>query len=111
MNTKITTAATLSLIVIAIAAGNYYYRIYLKSVPLVYNSFCERQIAEVDTAIASQYGTGALRVLNLRPDAIVTEKEISQVRSARRLAVQLLNDQQESLCREAISTARAVMKM
>lgn len=111
MNTKITTTATLSLIAIALAAGNYYYRIHLKPAPAVYQSLCERQIAEVDAAIASAYGTGALRVLNLRPDASVTEKEINQARSARRLAAQLLNDKQENLCRETISAARVIMKM
>jgi hypothetical protein len=65
----------------------------------------------VDAAITSQYGKGALRVLDLRPDAKVTEKEINQIRSIRRLAVQLLNDKQENLCRETIQAARAIMKM
>jgi hypothetical protein len=111
MNSKITVAACVTLFVTVIAAGNYYYRIYLKPDSPVYNSLCERQIAEVDAAVVSQYGKGALRVLDLRPDAKVTEKEINQVRSIRRLAVQLLHDKQENLCKEAISAARTIMKI
>lgn len=111
MNPKIAITTSLTLLAAILAAGNYYYRIHLKPEPPVYSSLCERQIAELDAAIASQYGKGALRVLNLQPDARVTEKEINQARSIRRLAVQLLNDKQEGLCRETISTARTIMKM
>lgn len=83
----------------------------MKPEPSVYKSQCERLIAEVDAAIASQYGKGALRVLDLRPDAKVTEKEINQARSIRGVAAQLLSDNQENLCREAILRAKAVMKI
>jgi hypothetical protein len=111
MNSKIIATACLTLFVAVIAGGNYYYRIYLKPDTPVYKSLCERQIAEVDAAVLSQYGKGALRVLDLQPDAKVTEKEINQVRSIRRLAAQLLQDKQENLCREAISEARKIMKI
>ena len=111
MNTRIAVTILGALFVAVIAGGNYYYRIHLKPAPPIYKSLCERQIAEVDAAIASQYGKGALRVLDLRPDAKVTEKEINQVRSIRRIAVQLLNDKQENMCRETISAARAIMKI
>jgi len=111
MNPRIAISILGTLFISILAVGNYYYRVYLKPEPPVYKSLCERQIAEVDAAITTQYGKGALRVLNLRPDAKVTEKEINQVRSIRRLAVQLLNDKQENLCRETIQAARAIMKM
>lgn len=111
MNLKIAITTSITVFVAFVAGGNYYYRIYLKPEPHAYKSLCERQIAEVDAAITDQYGKGALRVLDLRADAKVTEKEINQVRSIRRLAVQLLNDKQENLCRETISAARAIMKM
>lgn len=111
MNPRIAISISATLFITILAAGNYYYRVYLKPEPPVYKSLCERQISEVDAAIASQYGKGALRVLDLRPDAKVTEKEINQVRSMRRIAVQLLNDKQENLCRETIQAARAIMKM
>ena len=111
MNSTIVITASLTLFVTVLAAGNYYYRIYLKPEPPVYKSLCEKQIAEVDAAVTSQYGKGALRVLDLRPDARVTEKEINQARSIRRIALQLLNDKQETLCRETISTAKSILKM
>lgn len=111
MNTRIAVTILGALFVAVIAGGNYYYRIHLKPAAPKYKSLCERQIAEVDAAIASQYGKGALRVLDLRPDAKVTEKEINQVRSIRRIAIQLLNDKQENMCRETISAARAIMKI
>ena len=86
MNTRIAVSISATLFISILAAGNYY-KVYLKPEPPVYKSLCERQIAEVDAAIASQYGKGALRVLDLRYDAKVTEKEINQVKSIRRLAV------------------------
>lgn len=111
MNPRIAIGGLITTFVIVVAGGNYYYRVHLKPETPVYGSLCERQIAEVDAAITSQYGTGALRVLDLRPDAKVTEKEINQIRSLRGIAVQLLNDKQEKLCLETMMSAKKIMKM
>lgn len=111
MSPKIAITSLIMLFVVIVAGGNYYYRVYLKPEAPVYKSLCARQIAELDAAIASQYGKGALRVLNLQPDARVTEKEINQARSIRGVGVQLLKDNQERLCLEALLRAKAVMKM
>lgn len=97
--------------VLLLAFGNYYYRWYLKPPVPQYKSQCERKIAELDQAIKNQYGTGALRVLNLRDDANVTEAEINVARSIRRNAVQLLQIGKENLCLEDMAKARQVMKM
>ena len=97
--------------VLLLAFGNYYYRWHLKPPTPQYKSQCEKEIAELDQAIKNQYGTGALRVLNLRDDAKVTEAEINVARSIRRNAVQLLQNAQESLCLEDMTNARQVMKM
>jgi hypothetical protein len=97
--------------VLLLAFGNYYYRWYLKPPVPQYKSQCEREIAELDQTIKNQYGTGALRVLNLRDDAMVTEAEINVARSIRRNAVQLLQNSQEKLCLEDMVKARQVMKM
>lgn len=97
--------------VLLLAFGNYYYRWHLKPPVPKYKSHCERKIAELDQAIKNQYGTGALRVLNLRDDANVTEAEINVARSIRRNAVQLLQNGKENLCLEDMAKARQVMKM
>jgi hypothetical protein len=97
--------------VLLLAFGNYYYRWHLKPDVPHYRSQCERKIAELDQEMKNQYGTGALRVLNLRDDAKVTEAEINVARSIRRNAVQLLQNAQERLCLEDMAKARQVMKM
>jgi hypothetical protein len=97
--------------VLMLALGNYYYRWYLEPPVPQYKSKCEKEIAELDQTIKNQYGTGALRVLNLRDDAQVTENEINVARSIRRNAVQLLQAEQQILCLEDMAKARQVMKM
>ena len=97
--------------VLLLAFGKYYYRWHLKPPVPQYKSQCEKEIAELDQTITNQYGTGALRVLNLRDDAKVTEAEINVARSIRRNAVQLLQNSQERLCLEDMANARQVMKM
>lgn len=102
---------TIGAFVLLLAFGNYYYRWHLKPPVPQYKSQCEKEIAELDQTITNQYGTGALRVLNLRDDAKVTEAEINVARSIRRNAVQLLQNSQERLCLEDMVNARQVMKM
>lgn len=97
--------------VLLLALGNYYYRWHLKPPVPQYKSQCEKEIAELDQTIKNQYGTGALRVLNLRDDAKVTETEINVARSICRNAVQLLQAHQQRLCLEDMAKARQVMKM
>jgi hypothetical protein len=97
--------------VLMLAFGNYYYRWYLKPPVPQYKSQCEKEITELDQVIKNQYGTGALRVLNLRDDARVTEAQIHIARNIRRNAAQLLQNAQEHLCLEDMANARKVMKM
>jgi hypothetical protein len=101
----------IGLFILLLAFGNYYYRWHVKPPVPQYKSQCEKEIAQLDQVIKDQYGTGALRVLNLRDDAKVTEAEISVARSIRRNAVQLLQNSQEKLCLEDMVKARQVMKM
>jgi hypothetical protein len=96
--------------VVVIGGSNLYYR-WLKPEPVVnFATSCERDVHQLDLAVSAQYGKGALRVLNLRKDAAVTEEQINEVRKLRRVAVQLINNHELALCAEALERAKKILR-
>ena len=73
---------------------------------------CERRIENLDQLIKNQYVQRdwsnfwlcqILISMELRKDAKLNQRQITQLYETRRLAVRLKNDHQDGLCREAIA--------
>jgi hypothetical protein len=95
---------------VVIGGSNLYYR-WLKPEPVVnFATSCERDVHLLDLAVSAQYGQGALRVLNLSQNAVVTEEQINEVRKLRRVAVQLINNRELALCADALERARKILR-
>lgn len=96
--------------VVVIGGSNLYYR-WLKPEPVIkFATSCERDVHLLDLAISDQYGKGALRVLDLRKDAVVTEEQINEVRMIRRVAMQLIQDREFARCAEALGRAKRILR-
>jgi 3-dehydroquinate synthase class II len=95
---------------VVIGGSNLYYR-WLKPTPVLnFATSCERDVHLLDLAVSAQYGKGALRVLNLNKDAVVTEEQINEIRKLRRVAMQLINSHELALCAEVIERAKRILR-
>lgn len=95
---------------VVIGGSNLYHR-WLKPEPVVnFATSCERDVHLLDLAVSAPYGQGALRILDLSKNAVVTEAQINEVRKLRRVAVQLIRNHELVLCADALERARKIWR-